>query len=228
MTQQQQIQAATDYYRARLILQYRGLTRADETISILAKAGVADMILSQLGPAFDLATATGAQLDIIGKYVGVPRNIGPSTPVDYFGYALAAGGGSTNGYTSALGGVNLTGVYYRANSNQRQNTDLSDVQYRFVIQLKIVLNSTDNTMYSIQNYLAMFFAGLISVVDNHDMTMTYTVSPDVPLPLSVLEEYLPAPMGVGISIVSPTTSFDRVTTGGDLRFTTGGDTRITS
>lgn len=215
MTQVQQIQAATDYYVARLILQYRGLPRARATVAINSKAAVADMIFAQIGPAFDLATATGKQLDILGKYIGVPRNIGPSSSVDYFGYASAAGGGNMNGYTSVLGGVNVAPVYYRANSNQRQNTDLTDVQYRFVLQLKIVLNSTDNTMYSIQNYIKMFFPGLISVVDNHDMTMTYTVSPDVPLPLSVLEAYLPAPMGVGINVNTPSTQAEFIASNGD-------------
>lgn len=223
MTQLEQIRAATDFYTARLVLQYRTLPKATATMQILSRAGVAEMILSQIGPAFDLDTAVGKQLDIIGKYVGVPRNIGPPTPVEYFGYKLAAGGGNSNGYTSVFGGVNLTGIYYRAAGGSRQNTDLTDVQYAFVIKLKIVLNSTDNTMYSIQNYIAQFFPGLISVVDNHDMSLTYTVSPDVPLPSSVLEAYLPAPMGVGINVVNPPTSDNLVSSSGDQLVSSAGD-----
>lgn len=226
MTQLQDIQAASDFYTGLIILQYRTLPKATAQVQVQSRAAVAEMIFSQIGPAFDLETAVGDQLDILGKYIGVPRNIGPPTPVEYFGYALAAGGGNTNGYTVAAGGVNLTGIYYRANGSQRQSTDLTDVQYRFVMKMKIVLNGTDNTMYSIQNYIARFFPGLISVVDNHDMSLTYTVSPDVPLPSSVLEAYLPAPMGVGIGVVAPDTTDHRITADGDTRITAGGDTRI--
>ncbi len=226
MTQLEQIQAAADFYQSLLILQYKTLPKATAQVRVQARAAVAEMILSQIGPAFDLETAVGNQLDILGKYIGVPRNIGPPDAVEYFGYALAGGGGNTNGYTLAAGGVNLTGIYYRANGGQRQSTDLTDVQYRFVMKLKIVLNTSDNTMYSIQKYIARFFPGLISVVDNHDMTMTYTVSPSVPLPSSVLAAYLPAPMGVGINVVAPDTTDHRITADGDTRITAGGDTRI--
>ena len=228
MTQLQQIQAATAYYASLLVIQYRGLPKASAQVQVQARAAIAEMILSQIGPAFDINTAVGNQLDILGKYIGVPRNIGPGTSVTYFGYRLAAGGGNSHGYTSAAGGVNLTAIYYRANSNQRQASDLTDVQYRFVLLMKIVLNSTNNTMYSIQNYIAQFFPGLISVVDNHNMTMTYTVSPDVPLPSSVVSAFLPAPMGVGITVVAPPTVTDFVTSGGSDLVTSGGSNLIAS
>ena len=225
--QLQQIQAATAYYQARLILQYRSLPKASATIAILTKAAVADMVLSQIGPAFDVNTAVGKQLDILGKYIGVPRNIGPATPATYFGYRLAAGGGNTNGYTSAAGGVNLTAIYYRANSNQRQATDLTDVQYRFVLLMKIILNSSNNTMASIQSFIAQFFPGLISVIDNHDMTLSYTISPNVPLPSSVLEAYLPAPMGVGIGTSGPPVgTADLVDSAGDQLVDSAGNSFI--
>lgn len=74
-----------NYYVERLPIQFRGLPKARATIAILAKQAIGDDILNQLAAAFDLDTATGKQLDIIGKYVGVSRNIGVPNPQGYFG-----------------------------------------------------------------------------------------------------------------------------------------------
>ncbi len=61
------------YYANLLILQYRGAARAYATI----KAQVGPVIMNQLPvavqDAFDIETAVGAQLDILGKYIGASR-----------------------------------------------------------------------------------------------------------------------------------------------------------
>lgn len=90
--------------------------------------------------------------------------------------------------------------FYSYLSSSTSTTALSDGQYRFLLQLQIVLNNSDNTLASIQDYLFRFFPGQITLVDNADMTMDYFVSPSVPLPVSVLEVYLPRPMGVSITV----------------------------
>ena len=227
MTQLEQIQATTRYYSALLPIQYRGLARADATIQILAKAGIADMLFSQFGPAFDLATAVGPQLDILGEYIGVPRDIGPASSIPYYGFALSGGGGNTNGLTAATGNVNTTGVFYQSTSTGQQHTDLLDTAYQFILQLKIILNASDGTLASIQQYLATFFRNLVYVVDNADMTLTYSVSVNCPVPVSVLTGYLPKPMGVGITVNTFGAVEDRVLADGvTVRVTAGGDTRV--
>lgn len=90
--------------------------------------------------------------------------------------------------------------FYSYLSASSGNTQLSDGQYRQVLLLKIFLNSNDMTLASIQRYLATYFPGQITVIDNADMTMDYFVSSSVSLPVAVLTPYLPRPMGVGITV----------------------------
>lgn len=74
------------YYVDKLILQYRTQPKARQQMAIMLKQVMADDLISQFGPAFDIDTAVGAQLDIIGKYAGVSRNIGIAAVVGYFGF----------------------------------------------------------------------------------------------------------------------------------------------
>lgn len=219
--------ANIQYYVNKLITQYRLKPKAMATIAILVKQAIADDMALLLANAFTVDTAVGPQLDIIGKYVGVNRNIGDPASKPYFGFKLYAGGGNTNGFTSYAGGVNTSAVWYRYAYAGTQNTNLSDAQYRFIIKLKIILNSMDGTYYSIVNFLLRFFPGQISLVDNKDMTVTYSVQNTVQLSTALLKAYLPKPMGVGITvnIVEPLDT--RITSDGASRITSDGSDRVT-
>jgi hypothetical protein len=92
--------------------------------------------------------------------------------------------------------------FYSYLNSSSSSTTLSDGQYRFLIKLQISLNYSDNTLYTIQQYLAQYFPGQITVIDNKDMTLVYTVSTAVPLPIDIIKNYLPKPMGVGLTAIS--------------------------
>ena len=66
----------TAYYASLLAYQYRAKPNASRQIQLWTKQAVADFLANQLLTCFDIDTAVGAQLDVLGKYVGVPRNIG--------------------------------------------------------------------------------------------------------------------------------------------------------
>ncbi len=66
-------QEIIDYYADLLILQYSGQPNAYATIQALASLVVADQLPVAIQDAFDIDTATGVQLDSIGKYAGVTR-----------------------------------------------------------------------------------------------------------------------------------------------------------
>lgn len=66
-------QEIIDYYVNLLIIQYIGLPKARGTVEAYVSQVVADQIYTQVENAFKIDTATGVQLDIIGKYVGVVR-----------------------------------------------------------------------------------------------------------------------------------------------------------
>ena len=281
--------ALTQFYSGLLAYEYRGLPNADRQMQLYVKQFIADAFASEVQDAFNLDTAIGAQLDIIGKYAGVPRNIGTPDPQGFFGfwsYASArditlykgtwvpatdtptlptAAGGNTgwwyvasangtssapisatftagdvifsdgsvwaketadngNGFTSYLDNtINATGQFYDYSFAGGLNTNLADAPYRSVIKLKIATNTSDGTLASIMAILNAFFPGQISLVDNADMTMTYTVAPEVALPASVLLAYLPRPMGVGISVTGGGVGGLLLTESGSFLTTEGGD-----
>lgn len=62
-----------DYLANLLIIQYADKPKASATIKALAKMFPTDIILDVIN-GFDLDTATGEQLDILAKYIGVSRD----------------------------------------------------------------------------------------------------------------------------------------------------------
>ena len=267
------INELTQYYSQKLAYQFRGLARADAQMQLYVKQFVADYLANQLATCYALDVAVGAQLDILGKYLGLSRNIGLPIETSAFGlwtysstfdpakyqgvwtpvynsptlpsavgnsgtwYIINYPGASTtpivetfkagdviwsNGTTwaksTAYNGnglttysdsaVNATSVFYQYASSEVANTALPDDQYRAVLQLKIISNVSDHTLPSIMGSLRAVFGDAISVQDNRDMTLSYTVLTSFPLPLPILQRYLPRPMGVGISVtlVNPVAS----------------------
>jgi hypothetical protein len=221
---------AIAYYAQLIVLQYRQKPRAQATVEILVKQAIADMFSLALQTAFDLDTAVGAQLDILGKYIGVDRNSNTPASIDYFSYEGYTGGGSPNGYNDYTATTPNGFIYADYTGADLPTTAFTDIQYRFVLQLQIALNNFDGTLAYIQQFLADFFPGEIEVVDNLNMSITYNIQPGVtlPIPTSVLENFLPRPMGCGISInvISPGTT--RITSDGSTRVTTDGSTRVTA
>jgi hypothetical protein len=208
--------AIVDYYVNRLIAQYVTMPKARGTIAAYVRQALIDGLYDELQNAFTLSTAVGPQLDILGKYIGLSRNIGvvvDDTP--YFGFQSSnSDTGNLNGFTDSTdAGVNAQAIFYQTSFTNTVNTALTDTSYRFMLVLKIALNQSDGTLASIQDFLHTYLDGFVALVDNADMTMTYTFTEKVPAGLNAatIAAYLPRPMGVGVNFVtldataSPTT-----------------------
>lgn len=61
------------YYSNLLILQYRGCPKARAHIQALVGPIVMDQLPLQVQDAYNLETAVGVQLDVLGKYAGISR-----------------------------------------------------------------------------------------------------------------------------------------------------------
>lgn len=61
------------YYVNLLVLQYREKPKARETIATIVDPAVMDMLPIDVQDAFELGSAVGKQLDVLGKYCGVTR-----------------------------------------------------------------------------------------------------------------------------------------------------------
>lgn len=67
-------QELINYYANLLIIQYRGKPKAYATIQTLVEPVIMDQLPISVQAAFEISTAVGDQLDVIGKYVGASRN----------------------------------------------------------------------------------------------------------------------------------------------------------
>ena len=64
-----------NYYANLLILQYRTLDKARAHIKALVRNAFANGLLKKVIDGFNIDTAVGKQLDILGKYIGLSRNV---------------------------------------------------------------------------------------------------------------------------------------------------------
>lgn len=107
-----------------------------------------------------LDTATGAQLDIIGRIVGQPRELIDTALLDYFafdGYPTAAPYGDLDNPSEG-------GLYYSVGDPLAGNTLLNDDQYRLFIKAKIIKNTTNVTPNQYLEFLSFVFGTNLSNV----------------------------------------------------------------
>lgn len=79
----------TSYYSSLLIKQYFGLTKAKATVELIARGACCDMVFTAVRDAYDLETAEGLQLDVLGKYIGANRFALNGALIDDGSYRIA-------------------------------------------------------------------------------------------------------------------------------------------
>ncbi|MCA8492547.1 DUF2612 domain-containing protein [Burkholderia arboris] len=141
---------------------------------------------------FDLDVAVGAQLDAIGLWVGISRQIATPLAGVYFSFDIDGIGFDQ-------------GVWKGPFDPDAGLVSLDDDTYRLVIRAKIGANHWDGTLGSSAAILNSIFNGgtYIFIEDNQDMSITIGISGKVPSPvfLALLSSgYLPLkPEGVRIA-----------------------------
>ena len=150
-------------------------------------------LLAQLSSYFDLDQAIGSQLDAVGLWVGISRNL--TIPL-------------TGVYFSAdTEGVGFDqGTIWQPFDPVTQLDALPDSYYRMLLQAKIAANNWDGTVPEAYDIWNTIFAGPgtgILIQDNQDMTMEYALTGPLPdaVTLALLENgYLDLrPAGVAIN-----------------------------
>ena len=187
-------------YENLLIVQYSDKPKASETISSIVKRFKNNFdLLEQMEDAFDLDNAVGKQLDIIGKIVGISRNVEGVIPKIFFGFD---GNVNARGFDSA--------AFYTLDQQQYTDTQLSDSDYRFFIRMKIAKNHAKSTMSddngsNLNNIVLSMFDGYAYMVDNKDMSVTIYVenSPkSYLLPYAISLDLIPLPQAVEVKYIS--------------------------
>lgn len=109
---------------------------------------------------------------------------------------------NANGFnTPANAAQNFGAIFATAQFTGAPLTALTDAAYLQLLYLQIVRNASSGTLPDIIARLQAYFGAAISLVDNLNMTVSYTVQQEaVLLPSAVLAAFLPAPAGVGVSV----------------------------
>lgn len=126
-------------------------------------------VANSLVTMFDIDTALGLQLDIIGLWVGRSRSL--SVPISDVYFAFDDGPGFDSGI--------LRGVF----DPQTQLLFLPDAQYRTLLKATIAANHWDGTIFgAYEAYAIMFGPGgyTMLIIDFQDMSMDLVLGGPVP------------------------------------------------
>lgn len=172
--------ATVTEYTELITSEHKGRPKFEAMVSLVAGAfvGTNNTALS-LPSAFDLDTAVGAQLDVVGKWVGLSRQVSVPLSGVYFAWN-----------TSAVGWNQ--GVWQGPFDPGTGLIDLDDGTYRILLRAKIGANSWDGTLQEFQTIMAQVFVGTGTIAygrDYQDMSMdvVLTGTPPSPILLGLLQ-----------------------------------------
>ncbi|MBL3520315.1 DUF2612 domain-containing protein [Arcobacter lanthieri] len=195
-------------YEKLLIWQYQDKPKAKAHINLLLSEykNIYDL-LNSIPEAFDLDLAVGKQQDILGRILGISRNVPFVIPKRFFGFTNNP---NSYGFDRRLKTTGFKIPFKRKRENLYTSGQLDDIQYRVFLKAKAIKNNVkakmidDEDRLSLQNAIDFLFSGTGFIIDNKDMTMTLYIdySYDVDLLRYIKElDLLPRPQGVDIRIV---------------------------
>lgn len=192
MAYELEVENVKEYYANLLILQYRNKQKARDTIKLGAGIYLGDGLLFELNDILNIDTAQGAQLDLIGKILGCPRNIyGFNPDVNYFSFEKT----DAYGYSDK---DELSEGYWKNYFNSTGSAyALSDSNYRQLLKFKALYNLMQGSMADMDLVLYIAFGNDIEIVNNKDLTITYKINNlTTAINAAYALGYLKAPMGI--------------------------------
>ena len=193
-------QELIDYYVNLLIIQYHNKPKAKATIADFCSEIIADQIYTTVQNAFDINIAVGKQLDYIGEYVGVRRNILTTTLArDYFIMPDVNGTNFNYGFADVTSPDPIFWYFLTVTEGQTVYS-LTDAEMKNLILFKSIVNNLFLSFANIDNLCYNFFGNTIGMFE--DLMIIYyiekisTVNPF----FQIVKETnnLPKPSGVRI------------------------------
>jgi hypothetical protein len=157
--------------------------------------------------AFSLNTAIGAQLDILGKWIGQSRVIPGILIPGFFGFSEVSTG-LPDGLQLPFGELtdhSKGGIFFELGGTFAGTTTLTDPQYLTVLKARIARNQSNGTLSALEGALFFIFGAGCKVVDNGTLSLAITVtSPITPVDQALLTglDILPRPAGVAIGSIA--------------------------
>lgn len=192
------------YYTNLLILQYYSKPKARATIAAAAEALMVYELLISIKNGYDIETAQGAQLDVLGKYLGSDRVVtGIAFTRDYFGFS---GYGDVAPFTFSpyleYGEISPDVQYRRYQESAESLFSLNDEEYREILKLKIVQNNGNASNKDIDDLISEFFDNQAIFTDRENMTISYIFQGNQErlVTIALSEGLIPKPAAVGLSV----------------------------
>ena len=166
-----------EYYQDLLIVQYHDKPKAKAMIKAEMEETLANLLDIQVRDAFDVDTAVGVQLDIIGKWVGVDRIFKGQAFDNKPWFSLARYNKPT---TSLQGGFSrfdnfdtLEGGFLTYDFIVSTRNKINDTDFRMLIKLKIIRNNIKHSPKDIDEAMYKLFADTLYTVWGECMEMTF-------------------------------------------------------
>jgi hypothetical protein len=199
--------AFTDQYLLYLIKQYWEKPKAKAEIEMLLNSwsGISDFLLN-FGTNFDIDNAEGDVLDLIGRIVGLNRQVNSVVPISYFGFSLNS---SAKGFSDKFNEIRSGAPFFNKFGEIYSPYQLQDAEYRKFLKIKIAKNTcspylASDEKISLQQVVFDAFDGGAYVVDNKDQALTLYVSPTVnetALRIIINLDILPRPITFSYRII---------------------------
>ena len=180
--------ATINYAPDRIYAQYRNKPNAKAWYSIVPTLGLEICnAFEAVRTSYNIDTAVGAQLDVIGRIVVIDRSYESSVAWDstMWGQQSVQWGGA--------------GMQWQS-TGQTINNEISDAIFRTLIKAKIAKNNSDATLDGVVEALMYITdATPIRVIDNEDMTMSVSFGSQLDnITRFVLDTFdiVPRPQGV--------------------------------
>jgi len=193
-----------------IITQYSDKSKARSEIEIIIKNSyVLFAFLKLFKVEFDLDTATGDRLDILGRIVGITRIVEEGLAKSYFGWK--------NGISLSPRTFDQAPLFNIFGSSPYTPTELSDSQMRFFIRAKAIKNSTvaylsHDEKSDLQFAIQYLFRSKAIMLDNYNMSMSIYIDDIIPTGDIILllgQNLIPKPQGVRILLkkIQPANTF---------------------
>ena len=185
---------------------------AQATIDLLATTAIASQIVGQVLSGFaltniyDQVPAVGAQLNILGQFVGAQRFLPTYDPsITYFGQQDTTGSydPSAGGFADAASSTPPTDYWISTSASEGSGYTLSDAQMIQLISYLAAVNHANLTLSAIDSIFFQFFGTYVTVTEGK-MSLTYTQSASDPGTLFGIVSYLsafPKPAGVEVVVI---------------------------
>ena len=166
-----------------------------------AAIGDINEAVQEINASFNLNTAGGAQLDVVGQWVGQPRIIPNVLLTGYFGFSddqAALGFGD-------LTNPSIGGIWYSLGDSYATTTALNDEPYRLAIKARIVRNQSHGRISDLENALSFVFDANAHIVDTGNYSINIVVdTPVTQVAQALLNglDLLPRPAGVSIGSIT--------------------------